>query len=102
MLETDCLEQPIQHSDSLHNHGVFASHVELKRDECLRDGFRSHALWCSCMGINLVKYPVCQVWELADFIVIPDHYLIHMQQSAAHGKHYKSIYNVTGLMITLY
>lgn len=54
------------------------------------------------MGINLVKYPVCQVWELADFIVIPDHYLIHMQQCAAHGKHYKSIYNVAGLMITLY
>lgn len=30
MLKTDCLEQPIQHSDILHNHGVFASHVRLK------------------------------------------------------------------------
>lgn len=30
MLETDCLEQPIQHSDILHSHGVFASHVKLK------------------------------------------------------------------------
>lgn len=54
------------------------------------------------MTINLVKYPVCQVWELADFIVIPDHYLIHMQPSTAHGKHYKSTYNVAGLMITLH
>lgn len=24
MLHTDCLEQPIQHSDIVHNHGVFA------------------------------------------------------------------------------
>lgn len=42
------------------------------------------------------------MWELADCIVIPDHYLIHMQPSLAHGKHYKSIYSVAGLMITLY
>lgn len=30
MLETDCLEQPLQPSYILHSHGVFASHVKLK------------------------------------------------------------------------
>lgn len=30
MLETDCLEQPIQRSDILHGHGVLAFHVKLK------------------------------------------------------------------------
>lgn len=64
--------------------------------------FSVFMLWCICIGSNLAKYPVCQVWELADCIVIPDHYLIHMQPSLAHGKHYKSIYSVAGLMITLY
>ena len=29
MLETDCLELPVQLSNILHNHGVFTSHVKL-------------------------------------------------------------------------
>lgn len=101
MLETDCLEQLIQYSDIAHFHGVICFPCKI-RVKCLGDGFLFYALWYNCMAINLVKYPVCQVWELADFIVIPDHYLIHMQPSTAHGKHYKSTYNVAGLMITLH
>lgn len=30
MLETDCLEQPVQHSDIVHKRGVLASHGKLR------------------------------------------------------------------------
>jgi hypothetical protein len=90
MSETARLEQQlIQYSGIVHTRGVicFPRKTQVR---CLWDAVLSYAVWCSWVAINLVKYPVCQVWELADFIVIPDHYLIHMQPS----KRMESIINL--------